>query len=84
MCGPHQSDGSPTLDVTARPQVGLPPLCGQGTGFHFKGCRRLHTQESIHRGNKGGEVPALLEAFLQVHLFLRPLRLLQVLLWCFT
>ena len=27
VCGPHQSDGDPTLDVPACPSVGLPPLC---------------------------------------------------------
>ena len=37
MCGPHQSDGNPTLDVTARPRVGLRPLCGQATSYSFQG-----------------------------------------------
>ena len=32
VCGPHQSDGDPTLDVSARPRVGLPPLCCKATG----------------------------------------------------
>ena len=32
---------------------------------------------------KRGEVPALMEACLQVHPLLPPFRLLQALLWCF-
>ena len=27
VCGLHQSDGDPTLDVSARPWVGFLPLC---------------------------------------------------------
>ena len=60
MCGPHQSDGNPTLDVTILPQVGLPPLCGQTTGYLLQGIRRLHTHKFIHQGNKGVEVPTLM------------------------
>ena len=26
VCGSHQGDGDPTIDVSARPGVGLPPL----------------------------------------------------------
>ena len=80
MRGPHKSDGNPTLDVTVHPRVGFPPLCGQATGYPFQGSRRLYTQQSIHQGNKGGEVPELLEACLQVYLLLCPFRLLQALL----
>ena len=39
-----------------------------------------HTQQYINRGNKGAEVPALLEACLQVNSLLCPLRILQALL----
>ena len=60
MCGPHQSDGNPTLDLTARPGVGLLLLCVQATGYTLQGFRRLHTQKSIRRGNKCVEVHALL------------------------
>ena len=32
VCGPHQSNGDPTLDVYARPGVGLPPICCEADG----------------------------------------------------
>ena len=32
VCGPNQSDGNTTLDVSARPRVGLPPLCCEAAG----------------------------------------------------
>ena len=83
VCGPHQIYGNPTLDVPARPQVGLLTLFGQTTGHPFQGFRQFHTQKSVHRGNKGGEVPELLETCLQVHLLLPPLCLLKALLLCF-
>ena len=72
---------SSTLDIPARPQVGLPLLCGQATGYTFQGCRILHTHQSTHQGNKGGEVLELLEACLQVHPLLSPINLLQARLW---
>ena len=53
------------------------PLFCKATGYPLQGSCRLHTQKSINRGNKGGEVPALMEACLQVHALLRLLRLLQ-------
>ena len=80
MCGPHQSDGNPNLELTARPRLLLPPLCGEATGYTFQGSCRLHTQQATQRGIKGGEVPALLEACHQVHALLFPLRLLQSIL----
>ena len=80
MCGPRQSDGNPTLDVTTRPRLGLSPICGHETGYPLHGICRLHTQKSIHQGNKGEEVPALLEACLKVNSLLLPLRVLQALL----
>ena len=80
MCGPHQSDGNPTLAITSSPRVGLSPLCGQATGYSLQGSRRLHNQKSINRDNKGGEVPALLDACLQVYLIICPLCLLQAFL----
>ena len=83
VCGVQQSDGNRTLDVPAHPQLGLPPLCGHTTGYPFQGCRRLHAQQSIHQGKTGVEVPALLEACLQLHPLLPPLCLLQTLLRSF-
>ena len=44
VCGPHQIDGDPTIDVSARPRVWLPPFCGEATGYTFKVIRCLHTQ----------------------------------------
>ena len=76
MCGPYQSDGNTTLDVSAHPLIGLPPLCCKAAGYPLHGERRLHTQQSIDEGNKGGEVYTLLEACLQVHLLLFSLCLL--------
>ena len=37
VCGLHQSDGDPTIDVYSRPRVGLPPLCCYATGNPFQG-----------------------------------------------
>ena len=62
VCGPHQSDGDPTLDVSAR---------------------RLHNQKPVNGGEEGREVLVLLEACLQVHLLICPLRLLQTFFRCF-
>ena len=68
--GAHQSDCNPTLDVYTRLQVGLLPLGGQATGYPFQGSRRLHPQHPADQGNEGGEVPTLLEASLQICIFL--------------
>ena len=81
MCGLHQRNFNTTLDINARPWVRLPPLCGQATGYPLQVTRPLHPQQSIHQVNKGGELLALLEACLQVHPLLLPLRLLQALFW---
>ena len=70
MSGAHQVDCNPTLDVSTRLRVGLPPLGGQATGYPFQGSRRLHPQQPVQRGDKGGEVHTLLEASLQIHLLL--------------
>ena len=83
VCGAHHSYGYSTFDIPARPRLRLPPLCVQATGYHFQGCRCLHSQQSIHHGDKGGEVPALLEECLQLHPLLPPLRLMQALFRCF-
>ena len=82
LCRTHQSDGDPTLDVSTRPRVGLPPLCWKVTGYLFQDIRRLHAQQPANGGNKGREVSALLESCLQVHLLLLPLRSLRTLLRC--
>ena len=52
MCGPHQSDGNPILDVSARPQVGLLPLCYEAAGYTFQGIHSLHIQYPINRGEE--------------------------------
>ena len=44
LCGLHQSDGNPTLDVSARPVVGIMPLFCDADGYSFQGSRSLHTQ----------------------------------------
>ena len=44
VCGPHQFDGNPTLDVSACPVVGIPPLCCKVTGYPFQVSHSLHTQ----------------------------------------
>ena len=79
VCGLHQIDGNPTLDIYTRPWVGLPPLCSEATGYPLQGSRLLHTHKSINGGKKGVEVSALMEACLQVYFFLCPLRLLRTL-----
>ena len=80
LCGPHQSDGNPTLDVSAHPSVGFSPLCCEVTGYPLQYIRFFHTQQSINGGNGGGEVCALMEACLQVDYFIFPLCLLQKIL----
>ena len=80
MGGAHQSDCNPTLDVSIRLWVGLLPLGGHSTGYPFQVSRRLHPHQPVHRGDKGGEVPTLLEASLQIHLFLPLLRLVEAFL----
>ena len=80
MSGAHHGDGNPTLDVSARLRVGLPLLAGQATGYPFQGSRRLHPQQPVHRGDKGGEVSTLLEASLQIHLLLPLFSLVEALL----
>ena len=76
VCGPHQIDGDPTIDVSARPRVGFPPLFGEATGYPFKGSRCLHTQKPFNGGNEGREVLTLMEEILQLHLLLCPICLL--------
>ena len=36
VCGQYQSDGNPTIEVSARPQVGLPPFFCEATGYNFR------------------------------------------------
>ena len=80
MVGAHQSDCNPNLDISTRLQVGLLQLGGQATGYPFQSSRRLHLQKPVHRGDKGGEVPTLLEASLHIHLFLPLFCLVEALL----
>ena len=35
VCDSRQSDGNPTLDISARPRVGFLPICGEATGCPF-------------------------------------------------
>ena len=44
VCGPHQIDGDPTPDVSARPGVGLPPIYWEAAVYPFQGSRSLYTQ----------------------------------------
>ena len=44
VCGRHQSDCDPTLDISARLWVGLSPLWCKETGYPFQGSRRLHSE----------------------------------------
>ena len=44
MIGAHQGDCKPTLDVSTRFRLGLPPLGGQATGYPFQVSHRLHPQ----------------------------------------
>ena len=80
MGGAHQSDCNPTLDISTHIRVELLPLGGQATGYNFQGSRRLHPQQPFHRGDKGGEVPTLLEASLHIHLFLPLFCLMEALI----
>ena len=43
VCGPHQSDGYPNLDVSVRPILGLPPIFCEAEGYLFQGSHCLHT-----------------------------------------
>ena len=52
VCGPHQRDGNPTLDVSACPEVGLLPLCCDASGHPFQVSRRLHTHDPINGGDE--------------------------------
>ena len=82
VCGPHQSYGDLNLDISARPIVGLPPLCGEANGCPFQSSRRLLTQKPVNIGNKGREVSTLLEASLQGHLIICLLCLQKTLSRC--
>ena len=55
VCGPHKSGGNPTLDVSARPQVGLLPICYEVDGYPFQITRGLHIQYPINGGEEWGE-----------------------------
>ena len=46
VCGPHQSDGNPTLVLSTCLWVGLLPLLCEATGFLFQGSCRLHPEKS--------------------------------------
>ena len=65
MCGLHQSDGDPTLDVSARPGVGVTSLCCEADGYPSQGSQHLHTQYPINGGCEGRKVLMLLEECFQ-------------------
>ena len=56
VCGQYQSDGNPTIEVSARPQVGLPPFFCEATGYTLQGGRRLHPQQPVDGINKKREL----------------------------
>ena len=66
VCGPHQSDGNPNLDVSTRLRVGLLPLWCEATGYHFQGICRLHPEKSINRGYEEWEVSVLTSLYFKV------------------
>ena len=56
VCGPHQNDGNPTLDVSECPGVGLPPICCKEAGYPFQGssCINIHHPSTyLHVLEKG-------------------------------
>ena len=60
MRGAHQGDGHPTLDLSTRLWVGLPPFVGQATGYPFQCSRRFHPLRLQRGGNvdvSGGKPP---------------------------
>ena len=43
VCGLQQSNLDPTIDVYARPGVGLPPIFFEAAGYPLQVIRHLHT-----------------------------------------
>ena len=62
VCGPHQSDGNPTFDISARPRIGLLPLFCEVDGYPFQVSLRLHTQYPINGGDERRKMSTFLEA----------------------
>ena len=79
VCGLHQSDGNPTLDVNANPGLGLPPLFWEVAGYPFKCSHHLYTQYPINEGDEQRKMPLLLEGCHQVHFLFQMLCLLKTL-----
>ena len=73
VCGLHQSDGNPTRGVSAQPRVGFLPFGCEAASYPFQGSPFLHYKYPINGGDKGRKMLTLLEAGLQVHIFLHPL-----------
>ena len=73
VCGPHQSDGDPNIDVSARHQVWLTPMFCEATGYPFQVGHCIHLHQPVGVGNEGREVSTLLVASLKIHLFLHPI-----------
>ena len=48
VCGPHQSDGDPTIGISACPRVALPTRCCEAGGYPFQGSCRLHIQQLVY------------------------------------
>ena len=48
VCGPHQSDGDHTLDISARFGVSLLELCYRADGYPFQGSHRIFAITRIY------------------------------------
>ena len=66
VCGPHKSYGDPTLDLSARPRVGMPTLFCEAYGYHFQGINRLQTQLLINEGDEQQNLLTFLDAYIYI------------------
>ena len=62
VCGPHQSYGNISLNVSTCPGVGMLPLCCEAVVYPFQGRRRLQNQYPINGGDERQKMSMLLEA----------------------
>ena len=53
-----QGYGNPTIYVAAYLRVGLFPYCREADGYAVNHSLRLHSEETFHHDDKGGEVAA--------------------------
>ena len=57
--------GNPTIGVSTRPRVGLPPIGCKATHKPLQNCLRFHhIQEAVNRSDKMCDILTLLEMFL--------------------